>query len=107
MAKSNTWKRDRDERQRVAESDETVPLSELDALLEGTPWERGWCDCHEGAQIGIVFLDRPDIDEHAVVHWPAYAGWGESSTQIPRGALKQTKQLIESPPPPQIKPATE
>lgn len=103
VTKSKTWKRNRDERKRVSESEDTVALSEVESLIKGTRWGRGWADRIEGAQIGIAYLIRRGVDEVAVVQWPAYEGWGGSGTQVPRSALTDTQNLLDNPPPPKLK----
>ncbi len=107
MSKSKTWKQNRDERRQISQGGDTVELHELDALLKGLSWTRGWADNHHGAQIGIVYLIRDGIDECAVVEWPAYAGWGDRGTQVPRTALQEARALIENPPPPRLRTVSE
>lgn len=104
MTKSKTWKRNRDERRRISQSGDTVGLAEIDHLIKGTAWSRGWVDRINDAQIGIVYLIRRGIDEVAVAQWPAYAGWGEQRTQVPRSALADIRKLLDNPPPPATNP---
>jgi hypothetical protein len=103
VTKSATWKHHRDQRRCISESNDTIELRELDELLKDSPWKRGWVDYHDGAQAGIIYLIRPDVDECAVIEWPAYAGWGDKGTPIPRRAINETHQLLRVPPPPRLR----
>ena len=103
MARTRTWRRVRDARRSIATSSETAKLSELDALIKGTGWRRGWADRIKGTQIGIVYLMRDGVDECAIAQWPAYEGSGSSGTLIPRAAIAEARNLLDNPPAPRTR----